>query len=81
MNKIAQIHIPRNFVDETNKNRLQWQCPLRDRKTNFRMTIYPENLAKIVPVDFEIIGLSGIVKNEKQQQTLQQPGGLNEQIH
>ena len=41
------------------------------RKTNFRLIIYshssinPENLAKVGPVDFEIIGLTGIVINEK----------------
>jgi len=50
------------------KNWLPWQCPLRDRKANFRFTIYshsstnPENLAKIHSTDFEIIGLPGIAE-------------------
>jgi len=49
---------------KTNKN-------LKDRKTNFRLIIYsrsftnPEKLVKIGPVDFEIIGLTGIVKIKK----------------
>jgi len=30
----------------------------------------PENLAKIGPVDVEIIGLAEIVKNKKQQQNI-----------
>jgi len=35
------------------------------KKNNFRLiTTNPQNLAKIGPVDFEIIGLAGIVKNE-----------------
>ena len=34
----------------------------------------PENLAKIGPVDVEIIGLTGIVKNKKQQQNIQPAG-------
>jgi len=52
---------------------LPWQCPeerpLRDRKTNFRLIKYSyssinsENLAKIGLIDFEVIGLAGIVKN------------------
>jgi len=58
-------------VDKTNKDCFPWQSPLRDGKTNFRLIIYshssinPENLAKVGPVDFEIIGLTGIVINEK----------------
>jgi len=57
-------------VDKTNRNWLQWQSPLRDQKTNFRLIIYshsstnPEKLAKTSPVDFEIAGLTGIVKNK-----------------
>jgi len=56
------------------------QRPLTDRKTNFGLIIYshnpnnPENLAKIGPVDFEIIGLTGIDKtrqiNKKQKQNM-----------
>jgi len=44
--------------------------PLRDRKTNFRLitrshsSINQENFVKIGPVDFDIIGLTGIVKNK-----------------
>jgi len=40
-------------------------------KTNFRLIMYShsstksENFAKIGPVDVEIIGLSGIVKNKE----------------
>jgi len=63
-------------VDETNENWLPWQRPLRYRKTNFRLIIYshrsinPENLAEIGTVDFEISGLTEIVKNKKHQQNL-----------
>jgi len=53
----------------TNKNLLPRQRPLRDRKkTNFRSIIYShsfinsDNLAKIIQVDFEMIGLTEIVK-------------------
>jgi len=59
-------------VDNTDKNWLSWQRPLSDRKTNFRLVIHMhssislQNLAKIGPVHFEIIGLTGIVKNKKQ---------------
>ena len=64
-------------VDKTNKDWLPWQRPLmRDRETSFRSIIYshssanPENLAKIGQVDFEIIGLTEIVTNKKQQQNI-----------
>jgi len=43
--------------------------PVRDRKTNFRLIIYPENLAKIGPVDFEIIVLTEIVKTKQETAT------------
>jgi len=55
-------------VDKTNKNWLPQQRVLGVRKTNFRFIIYshgftnPANSAKIDGVDFEIIGLKGIVK-------------------
>jgi len=57
-------------VDKTNKNWLSWQRSLRDRKTNFTLIIYshsstnPENLAEVGPVNFQIIGLMGIVQNK-----------------
>jgi len=47
-----------------------------DQKTNFRLINYshssnnPKNLAKIGLVDFEIIGLTGIVKKKKQKQNM-----------
>jgi len=50
------------------KKWLPWQRPLRDRKTNFRLIIHsqsstnPETVVKIRPADFEIIGLTEIVK-------------------
>jgi len=53
---------PINWLTWLNKRRL------RNRKTNFRLIICchsstdTENLAKIGPVDFEIIGRKGIVK-------------------
>ena len=56
-----------SFVDQINKVWLPWQRPLRYKKTNFRLIIYShssisrENLAKVGPVDFEIIGLTGII--------------------
>ena len=56
-------------MDKKNKNWLPWQRPFRDRKPNFRRTIYshsstnPENSAIIGQVDFEIISLTGIAKN------------------
>jgi len=56
---------------KTNKIWLPRQRLLKDRKTNFRLIIYsrsftnPEKLVKIGPVDFEIIGLTGIVKIKK----------------
>jgi len=59
------------FVDKADEIWLPWQCPLRDRKVNFRLIIYShsstntENLAKIGPLDFDMIGLTGIVKNIK----------------
>jgi len=43
---------------------------LGDQKTNFRSIIYKhisaraENMAKIGTADFEIIGLTGIIKNK-----------------
>ena len=52
------------------QNRLPWLRRLRDRKNNFTLIVCnhsctnAENLAKIGPVDFEIIGLTGIVKNK-----------------
>jgi len=63
----------------------------RDRETNFRLFIHshssinPENLAKIGPVDFAIIGLTGIGKKYLRnssttgspQASFQQLGGLN----
>ena len=60
---------PFSSVDKTNKKWLPWQRPLTDRKNNFRSFIYslsstsPANLPKICSVDFEITGLTGIVKN------------------
>jgi len=54
-------------VDKINKTWLPWQRPLTDRKTNFILIIYnhsSENMAKIGTVDFDIIGLTGIVKNK-----------------
>jgi len=50
---------------------------LEESKNNFRLIIYsrsfsdPENLAKIGLVDFEIIGLTRIVKNKKPKQNMQ----------
>jgi len=50
---------------------LPQQNPSKDRKTNFTLIIYshgstnPEKLAKIGPVDFEIIGLTEIVKTKQ----------------
>jgi len=52
------------------QNHLPWLRRLRDRKNNFTLIVCnhsctnAENLAKIGPVDFEIIGLTGIVKNK-----------------
>jgi len=49
---------------ETNKNWLLWQRPLRDQKTNSRLITYSRistnlaNLAKIHPIDFEVIGVT-----------------------
>jgi len=61
------------------------------RKTNFRFIIYshgftnPANSAKIDGVDFEIIGLKGIVKMLKKirnsSRTGSPPGGLNYMIN
>jgi len=59
---------PKLSVDKTKKKWLPWQRPLRDRKTNFRLIIHsqsstnPETVVKIRPADFEIIGLTEIVK-------------------
>jgi len=50
---------------------LPQQNPSKDRKTNFTLIIYsygstnPEKLAKIGWVDFEIIGLTEIVKTKQ----------------
>jgi len=50
------------------QNSLPWQRPFRDRKIYFRRIIYsstnPENLAKTGLVDFEITGLTKIVKDK-----------------
>jgi len=52
-------------VDKTNNSWLPWQHPLA---TNVRLIIYshistnPTNFVKIALVDFEIIGLTEIVK-------------------
>jgi len=52
------------------KKWLPWLRLFTDRKINFNLIIYsricinPENLAKIGPVDLEIIGLTKIVKNK-----------------
>ena len=64
------------------------QRPLRHGKqTNFKLIIHshssvnPANLVKIGPLDVELISLTAVVNNKKQQQiagrTVQQPGGLN----
>jgi len=56
--------------NKTNRNWLPWQRPVRDRETNFLLIMYsrtstnPQNLAKIDLVDFEIIGLTEVVKNK-----------------
>jgi len=50
-------------MDKTNQNWLPWQRPLSDRKINFsHSSTNPENLAKIDPVDYEIVGLTGIAQ-------------------
>jgi len=52
------------------QNRLLWQHPLRDQETNFRLIICshssanPEKLANISLVNFEITGLTEIVKKQ-----------------
>jgi len=54
-----------------NKIWLPWLRLLGDQRTNFRVRIYiysstePKNLAKFGPVDFAIIGLIWMVKNER----------------
>ena len=53
-------------MDKTNE---QWQRPLKDRETNFRLVVYsrsptsPEYMASIDPVDFEIIGLAPQIRS------------------
>jgi len=69
---VCQRHLPNvtgtNCVDKANKKWLPWQRPVRDLKFNLLLIIYshsstnPVNLAKIGPVDVEIIGLQGIFK-------------------
>jgi len=55
-------------VDKNNKSWLQ--RPLTDRKTTVRLIVYslsstnPDNVTKIGPVDFEIIGLTEVVTNK-----------------
>ena len=56
------------------KNWLPWQCPLRDHKSNSRLTIYsrrpnnPENLIETGPAHPVMIGLhKGPIKKRKQQ--------------
>ena len=73
--------VQRHPCTKTNKIWLPRQCLLRDQKTNFRLIIHshssanPENLAKIGPVDFEIIGRQESLKNKKQKQNIW-PAGL-----
>ena len=55
----------------TTKKLVVMATSLEGSKTNLRRIIYSrrsansENMAKIGPVDFEIIGVTGIVKNTK----------------
>ena len=64
----ACVH--RTYLLDIFLNWLPWQRPLKNRKSNFRLIIFSrssvllQNLAKIGPVDFEIIGLTGKVKNK-----------------
>jgi len=75
-------------AEKANKSWLPRQRPLRHGKqTNFKLIIHshssanPVNLVKIGPLDVELISLTAVVNNKKQQQiagrTVQQPGGLN----
>jgi len=59
-----------------NKSWLSRQRPLRHgEQTNFRLIIYshssanPANLVKIGPLDVELISLTAVVNNKKQQQS------------
>jgi len=57
-------------VEKTNNTWLLWQRPMRNRKTNFSLVIHShsftkhKHLAKIGPVDVEIIRLRENVKNK-----------------
>ena len=67
--RIHSVDIAKEIhTEKTNKNSLPWQCPLRDQKlisdSSSTATVVPTNLAKIGLVDFEISGLTGIVKNK-----------------
>jgi len=55
--------VQRHPGTETNKMWLPWRRPLPA----------VQNSAKIGPVDFEIIGLTGIVRNKKQKQKTHSP--------
>jgi len=63
------------------QNSLPWQRPFRDRKIYFRRIIHgstnPQNLAKTGLVDFEITGLTKIVKDKiiKKQKQKTSPRG------
>ena len=64
-NAIYRMSPELSSMDKANRNWLPQQHPLSERKkTNFRLIIYsrnstnPANLAKIVPVDVEIISWS-----------------------
>jgi len=63
-------------VDKNLQKLVAMATSLEVRKTNFRLIICisistsPTNLAKIGPVDFEIICLTKIVKNKKQKQNI-----------
>jgi len=53
-------------VDKTNKNWLPRQRTLRDRKTNTAIVLpTTKKLAKIGPLDFEMVGLTGVVKQQE----------------
>ena len=80
--------VQRNVCTKTNKISLPWPLASRDRKTisDWSSTAKPEHLAKIGPIDFEIIGLTAIVNNKYKitnrsrtynpRACFQQPGGL-----
>jgi len=59
-------------VDKANKNWLPWQRSLGNgKKTNYsRSSTKLKNVAKIGSRYVEIIGLTKIVKNKKQQQNI-----------